>query len=65
MSADRAAHWISDDEQGEVLLTTPEQAHLGDEELLRLGTLELVEAEIDLARDGGRVVVGDWVEATP
>ena len=55
----RAAYWISDDRQGEVLLTGPEHATLSDDHLLDVARAEMVKAEITEA-DGGSIEVGEW-----
>jgi len=60
MTTFRAAYWMSDDGQAELLLTGPEHADLPAGDLV-------AEARAELARqrgteDGGRIVVGEWVE---
>ncbi len=62
MTAFRAAYWLSDDGQGEVLLTARGHSGLARGDLLAIARAGLADAEIDIARDGGMVVVGDWQE---
>ena len=55
----RAAYWISEDAQHEVVLTLPEHAELSEAKLL---SLALEEAHSSgLVVEPGRVEVGDWV----
>jgi hypothetical protein len=56
----RAAYWLSDDGQAELLLTGPDHADLPAEKLVD-------EARAEISRqggteDGGRIVVGMWTE---
>lgn len=55
----RAAYWVSDDRQGEVLLTGPDHATLSDDRLLDVARAGMVEAGITEA-DGGAIEVGLW-----
>lgn len=52
----RAAYWTNG--QSDVCLTTPEQAHLTDDELLQAANAEA--AQIGLEIGNGRIVVGEF-----
>lgn len=60
MSEYRAAYWISADEQAEVVLTRPEDAHLSDEDLVLKAYEEM--AQVSMQMDGGRIVINTWTE---
>jgi len=60
MTTYKAAIWRSDDGQGSVVLTLPEESGKNDEELLRLAHEEAEKERLDL--DGGEIVIGDWTD---
>ena len=53
----RAAYWISDCTQHEIVLTTRKEAHLSDADLLAVGREH---AFFELS--SGDIVVGDWTD---
>ncbi len=57
----RAAYWISDDRQGEIVLTTAEQASLPDDDLLASARAE-AQAHAPWALESGEIRIGDWTE---
>ena len=59
----RAAYWISDDRQAEVVLTGPEHAELPDAELRAEAEAEAERNDIDLTI--GSIEIGDWQEVGP
>jgi hypothetical protein len=56
----RAAYWISADKQSSVVLTTPDQDHLNDETLFRMGLQEAAKAGLEIGE--GEIVLGNWKE---
>lgn len=54
----RAAYWLSDDRQGEIVLTGPEHAHLDDDALEAEARAEAEREGVDLS--GGSIVIGEW-----
>lgn len=56
----RAAYWTSEDRQGEVVLTSPEQARLSDSDLLSAARDEARRAGLDLST--GEIAIGDWTD---
>lgn len=60
MTTFRAAYWVSDDRQHDLLLTTPEQSQLDDAALLAAAREEAARADVDLST--GEIVVGEWRE---
>lgn len=60
MNTYRAAAWYSADLQSSVRLTTEDQAHLSDEELMAAA---MAEAEaVGLEIGDGTIEIGDWTE---
>ncbi len=60
MTTYRAAYWISDDEQAEVVLTGPEQADLPGADLLAAARAEAAKTGTDLST--GELRIGEWRE---
>ncbi|MCZ6507092.1 MAG: hypothetical protein O7A04_03450 [Acidobacteria bacterium] len=56
----RAAFWISGDGQAEVVLTSPEESHLPDDDLMLAAKLAAKNDAVDLS--SGRVEIGEWAE---
>lgn len=56
----RAAYWIAADRSGEVRLTSEDQAHLTDAELLAAAEAEA--QAIGLEIGDGAIEIGDWKE---
>ena len=56
----RAAYWISDDRQAEVVLTGPEHADLPESELRAEAEAEAKRNDVDLST--GTIEVGGWTE---
>lgn len=68
MATYRAAQWISDDGQSELVLTSQEDSARGDDELMALARAECQgAAEIELDEDGdpidGRILIGEWTDS--
>jgi hypothetical protein len=61
MPAYRAAYWISDDEQAEIVLTAAEEAHLSDADLLEHAHVEAARGDVDLST--GEIRIGTWRES--
>lgn len=55
----RAAYWISADRQSSVVLTTADQAHLNDAELLAAGHAEAEIVGLDIS--DGEITINDWL----
>lgn len=58
MTTYRAAYWIAEDSQADVVLTGEEHQHLSDDELMALAIREA--AEIGLEIGDGEIVIGDY-----
>jgi hypothetical protein len=56
----RAAYWLSADRQASVRLTTEEQAHLSDDDLIAAALAEAEEAGLEIG--DGEIRVGEWRE---
>lgn len=56
----RAAYWLSADRQGQLVLTSPEQSHLSDEELMAAALREAEENGLDVSK--GDIHIGEWKE---
>ena len=54
----RAAYWISDDEQAEVVLTTKRQSSLSDEDLRAVALAEAKRVGLDLCT--GEILISNW-----
>jgi hypothetical protein len=63
MTTYRAAYWLKNDGQREVVLTAPEHADLSDDELMAEAEQEARNpAGMNGRTDGGRIVIGEWTE---
>ena len=59
----RAAQWISDDEQGEIVLTERAESGFSDDMLLRVGIGKaMADGIYDAMSNTGRFIVADWSE---
>lgn len=58
MTTFRACYFVAADGQSDVLLTTEEQSHLSDAELIAAAAVEAQGAGLDL--DSGELHVGDY-----
>jgi hypothetical protein len=56
----RAVYWLSSDKQSEIVLTTPGESSLPEEDLLAVARKEAGNIGLDIS--GGSLVVGDWTE---
>ncbi len=57
----RAAYWISDDRQGELVLTSRDESGLTDDELLAAARAEAKE-HAPWALESGTIKIGPWTE---
>jgi len=57
----RAAQWISDDGQSEIVLTELEEAVFTDDRIMRIGIGKaMVDGIYDVLNNTGRFIVADW-----
>lgn len=54
----RAAYWIAADSQSDVLLTTPEQSGLSDDDLMAAALAEAAATGLEIGE--GEIVIGDY-----
>lgn len=54
----RAAYWVSNDGQSDILLTSEEQSDLPDEQLIDAAVA--LADDIDLSLTEGRIVIGEY-----
>lgn len=63
MNTFRAAYFLRTDKQGEILLTSPDEAHLPDAELIKIAEAELLNGGGRSIEDmDGEIVIGEWTE---
>lgn len=56
----RAAYWVAADCSSDLRLTSEDQAHLSDEELMAAALEEAKNSCVDLSN--GQINIGDWAE---